>query len=379
MRTDGNGAQVRVGVDIGGTFTDAGGSWIAERSRPFREGAHHARATCRPAWSTRSAGCRSSRPSRRGVRPRHDRRHQRRSSSAAARRVALLTTAGFRDVYEIGRGEPPGDVRPPLPAAAAAGAAPRVVRARRSAWPPTAAWCSRSTARRRAPPSARSARAAYEAVAVCLLHAYANPVHELRRWRELLAEALPELRRALLARVAAGVARVRAHLDDGRQRLHRARRRRYLGAARGASCGDRGFARRPAGDAVERRRDGRRRRPAARPSRRCSRARSAAPIAGGRRRPRDARARPADLHRHGRHHRSTSAWSSTARAGRRAQTRRSRGMPLLMPSVDDPRRVGAGGGSVACVEAGAPARRPAQRRRRCPAPPATAAAAPSRP
>jgi N-methylhydantoinase A len=105
-------------------------------------------------------------------------------------RVALLTTAGFRDVYEIGRANRPAmyDVRyrPPEP----------LVR-RRDIYELDERLAASGEALRPLDPTAVAALAerlqeTYEAVAVVLLHAYTNPVHELAVGR-ILAEVAPGL------------------------------------------------------------------------------------------------------------------------------------------------------------------------------------------
>ena len=57
-----------------------------------------------------------------------------------------------------------------------------------------------------------------EAVAVCLLHAYANPAHE-RVVGAILREALPDVAVTLSSELVAGDPGVRAHVDDARERL----------------------------------------------------------------------------------------------------------------------------------------------------------------
>lgn len=92
-------------------------------------------------------------------------------------RVALLTTAGFRDVYEIGRANRPAmyDVRyrPPAPLVP-----------RRDVYEVDERLAAggevlRPLAEAGVADLGNRLRASYEAVAVVLLHAYANPVHEL--------------------------------------------------------------------------------------------------------------------------------------------------------------------------------------------------------
>jgi N-methylhydantoinase A len=105
-------------------------------------------------------------------------------------RVALLTTAGFRDVYEIGRANRPAmyDVRYRPPA-------PLVPRRDVFEVPERLAVDGSEVA----PVDEQAVLAIagrlpgrFDAVAVCLLHAYANPAHE-RTVARLLAAADPDL------------------------------------------------------------------------------------------------------------------------------------------------------------------------------------------
>ena len=106
-------------------------------------------------------------------------------------RTALITTQGFRDVLELRRIRVPAPLRPALAQAAAAGAAPPALRGRRAHRrrrldrPPA----------RRGEPRCRDRRAArrrdVEAIAVCLLHSYANPVHEQRDRRAAARASCP--------------------------------------------------------------------------------------------------------------------------------------------------------------------------------------------
>ena len=103
--------------------------------------------------------------------------------------------------------------------------------------------------------------AGVEAIAVSLLWSFVNESHE-RRIKELLAERAPAHLHRLLARGGAGARRVRANRDDGDQRLCRAEGRRLPRAARVAAArgGSRAAA---AGDAGQRWADLRARRRAA--------------------------------------------------------------------------------------------------------------------
>ena len=99
--------------------------------------------------------------------------------------VGLITTAGFRDVLEIARGNRPGPVQLHVRQAAAVRPAASPARGERAAGP--------SRARSVAPLDLAGLRAIVErfraegvdAVAICLLHAYANSAHEEEVEQEL--------------------------------------------------------------------------------------------------------------------------------------------------------------------------------------------------
>ena len=106
-------------------------------------------------------------------------------------RTALITTAGFRDVYEIGRGNRPEafDIffhrpRPLVPRDRCF-----EVRERLNARGEVLAPLDESAVRAL---GARLAAEGIESVAVCFLHAYANPAHEQAAGR-ILRSAQPEL------------------------------------------------------------------------------------------------------------------------------------------------------------------------------------------
>jgi len=106
-------------------------------------------------------------------------------------RTALLTTEGFRDVLEIGRGNRPDlynlrfTRQPPfVPRAWRFEVAERLDWHGKEVTPLDEAGCRRV--------AAVMAAEGIEAVAICFLHSYANPDHE-RRAAEVLHEALPEL------------------------------------------------------------------------------------------------------------------------------------------------------------------------------------------
>ena len=228
-------------------------------------------------------------------------------------RTALVTTEGFRDVIEIGR-----QARASLYDLAAHHPAPLVPRE------------LRFTVRERMGPegvlvpldegslsaAVEAVRAAgVEAVAVCLLFSFLHPEHE-RRVGEALRAGAARHARLPLGRAAARVPRVRALLDDRRERLPRA-------GAIGLSRRDRAAAAR---DAVVRRRRRRGHRGGA-PS-------SVRPLRpGGRRRRRGVRrgsrrgARRAHV-RHGRHEHRRRRRSRRQRAGDGGVGRRRRPDPV---------------------------------------------------
>jgi N-methylhydantoinase A len=106
-------------------------------------------------------------------------------------RTALITTEGFEDVYEIGRANRPDTYnlffekpRPLVPATLRFG-----VRERMNATGAVVRPLDLTSARR----AIRKLRMAkVDAVAVCLLHAYANPAHEIALG-EMLRRALPDV------------------------------------------------------------------------------------------------------------------------------------------------------------------------------------------
>ena len=178
--------------------------------------------------------------------------------------------------------------------------------------------------------------------------------------RGACARRIPDVTVAPRTEVAPRVPRVRADVDHRPRRLHpaavRPLPRRLEARLRGEGFGGRFLIMRSAAASM------RRAAAQARPLRRCSPgppAASSAPPARRAARP----ARPASR-RHGRHalrHRA----SSTTAARRRRRAARS-ACPLRVPIVDI-LTVGAGGGSIAWIDAGGvPQRRPAQRRRRRP-------------
>ena len=211
-----------------------------------------------------------------------------------------------------------------------------------------------------------------EAVAVCLLFAFRDPSHE-RAVADELRRRMPAGARRRLARDVARVPRVRARLDDGGRRLSRAggsRVPRALAArvrgggtaraARDALVGRGGDARGGGGASVL----GARLR--ARP--RASSARSCVARAAG-----VANAISFDMGGT-----STDVCLSRAARASRSAERAVGGLPVRLPTVDL-QTVGAGGGSIVWRDAGGALRVGPESAGADPAPPATGAAEHARP
>lgn len=165
----------RIGVDIGGTFTDAVAISDEGRIRTAKslttpgrlyDGVLDAVAGLEVPWDEVDAFIHGTTA---GLNAFLERR---------GARVALLTTAGFRDVYEIGRANRPEmyDVRyrPPKPLVP-----------RRHVFEVDERMAADGSIVRPLDESGVAAIASrlaseFDAVAVCLLHAYANPAHERR-------------------------------------------------------------------------------------------------------------------------------------------------------------------------------------------------------
>jgi N-methylhydantoinase A len=177
---------VRIGVDIGGTFTDAvaidqhGGIRSAKAlSTPGRLADGVMAAIERLGVDLREVDT-LTHGTTAGLNAFLERR---------GARVALLTTAGFRDVYEIGRANRPAmyDVRyrPPVPL---------VPRRHVFEVPERLAYDGSEVAAvdQAAVQRIAAGLSGFDAVAICLLHAHANPSHE-RLVARLVAAADPEL------------------------------------------------------------------------------------------------------------------------------------------------------------------------------------------
>ena len=218
----------RVAMDIGGTFTDfvvvdedAGTTSPASarrRRRTRSEGVLDGLAQVVPELARDLV-----------PRPRHDGRPERVPRAQGHARAAADDRGPARRLLDRPP-RPQGAVRAPLPQAASGSCRARdVVRGARAA---ALGRHGRDAARRgepRAADRARSRGEGIEAVAVCLLHAYVNPEHELQRARAARSASSPAVGDAL-ARDRPRVARVRARLDGGAERLRRA-------ARRAATCG----------------------------------------------------------------------------------------------------------------------------------------------
>ena len=157
---------------------------------------------------------------RRRGRARHDGRDER-GAPAPRRRVGPPHDA---ELPRRARATPPArpaHVRPLLAQAAAARGAPPPVRGVGAAWPRTGrSWC-RSRRRTSGSAAARLRELGIGSVAVCFLHSYLYPAHE-QRAGAILAEELPEATISLSSEILTRAAGVRAHGDDGGQRVRAA-------------------------------------------------------------------------------------------------------------------------------------------------------------
>jgi N-methylhydantoinase A len=178
-------APVVVGIDTGGTFTDfvcfeRGGIRVHKRPSTPDDPARAVLAGLHELLGDRGAAAITY-----GSTVATNAVLQRRGA-----RVLLVTTAGFEDVLEIGR-----QARPELYALEPVRPSPLAPRRRRLGVAERVAFTGEvlralsAAAIRRAVAAARAS--GVEAIAVCLLHAYANPAHERRLGRALAALGIP--------------------------------------------------------------------------------------------------------------------------------------------------------------------------------------------
>ena len=214
-----------VGVDIGGTFTDLVGCVDGEivtsktstvPADPTRGVAESlALAHCRHAGARRGAAW-------------LDHRHQHGAGAQGRAHRADHYARLPRCLRDRAR-QPHRGVQSVLPPAQAAGTARahlrgrRADRRRRRGADPARRGRGRSACRRRSRPSG------IEAVAVCLLHAYANPAARAPHRRDRARRRSRPVRHAV-ARDRARVPRIRAHLDHRAQRLRRTARASAISA-----------------------------------------------------------------------------------------------------------------------------------------------------
>ena len=214
----------RVGVDIGGTFTDFALFDARGAQDVGAQAADHAARSLRRRSPRASRRCWSAR--RVAIADVSDVVHGTTlvTNAVIERRGAvtgMLATAGFSDILDMGfeRRYDLFDLRikypPPL--------VPRRLRlevAERVRFDGSVELPLDEAAVQR-PPRSSSGSCGVAAVAVCFLHSYANPAHEARA-AEILREAAPGPLRLRLGRRVSEHARVRALDDDDRQRLHAA-------------------------------------------------------------------------------------------------------------------------------------------------------------
>ena len=212
--------SIRAGVDTGGTFTDLVLYDEEQRRHPHVQGVQTPSQPSRAVFdSFAKAGFVDN--GHLVLRARHDRRDQRPDRAPRRRRRAADHGRLPRHPAHPAR-DAPEPLRPALGQAAAL-RAPRALRRRpgaraarrvgaRCRWTRTAC-AARSSGCATSATSTRSASR--------YLFSFVNPDHELRT-RELIARALAGGAGLAVARGAAALARVRAHLDDGARRLSQA-------------------------------------------------------------------------------------------------------------------------------------------------------------
>ena len=220
--------MLRIGIDVGGTFTDLVAVDDAARvdarqgrldaGRPVDRGDGRARAGWPTALGLDLRRAARARPSASSTARRSP---PTRCSSARAREVGLLTTEGHRDIIEMREGLKDDRYNLRMPPPEPAGAARSAASACASACAPTAASRRRSTAprsRRRIDSSTRAGRRGGRRSATCTPIAIRR--HERATAPRLVRAPARRLRLALV-RGAAADQGVRARLYHGGQRLRR--------------------------------------------------------------------------------------------------------------------------------------------------------------
>ena len=216
--------MIFVAVDIGGTFTDLigfddeAGTFVQAKSLTTPADLVQGIIDC-----IRESGVAGRRDRRADPRLDHRDQHADRAQGRQDRPGRHARHA--RRLHHRPR-QPAGGLQSVLPPPPAAGVAPahrarstsgvlRLRRGRRAA----------EDARASPTPARRSRPTGVEAVAVCFLHSYANPEHE-RVAGEMIAQGDAGRLSVAVARNPARVSRVRAHVDDGGERLYRPEGRR---------------------------------------------------------------------------------------------------------------------------------------------------------
>ena len=141
---------------------------------------------------------------------------------AKGAKIGLLTTAGFKDVLEIGRQMRHAVydlvLKPETPVFLAPGALRKEVGERVTATGEVLVPLDESSVVRAADELVAEG---VESIAVSYLFSFLDPAHE-RRTREIIAERHPQHHGLAVLRGRSGLPRVRAHLRDGVRRLHQA-------------------------------------------------------------------------------------------------------------------------------------------------------------